>query len=607
MHMNARLVHRLGAVGLVTLVIASGCGGDDDDTGSGGASGRGGSGGQAGKSGATAGKGNGAGGTSGASETGGAGANDGGSARGGNANGGVPGTSGGAPGTSGGAPGASGGAPGASEGGASGAGVGDLALLNVDMSFTSLLPGEQEFLTVHAVADDGSNDTATASSADHSVATASLTGETLVITAGAELGETTVTVKSGAGLTKTVDVLVSNPRALKIGNDLLVAYVDDYDLLYNDAGSGADLDGSFWSPQVANGFYAVGHLDRVGHDDPSGQMAMIVVKPLVDDAVAAPTDYTYIWDDSGSGASMDGSFWKPVCPTNYSALGTVGAVDSHAKPPLDAIRCVRSDLVEPAAIGDPLWNDGGSGADDDFGSWGITVPPDSDSEGTVPLVSGSFVGSSGYTKPTSDPAANMLRITVPIVREVDESKAFPRLTSLLPPDETTPVQTGRAVLIPFTAVNDDARDFDYKVKTSPFYQLDRDVYYRLLVDQYNETDVAQEIDHDVTSGVSMEQTQEFSITTGISVSVTGGVNFIADATATVTVSLELGYSSSTTIGEFTQQSVTKDITIPPHSAIALWQLIDRFTLKRRNGNVWETVGTPWEIGVDSFVVDQYPH
>ena len=70
--------------------------------------------------------------------------------------------------------------------------------------------------------------------------------------------------------------------------------------------------------------------------------------------------------------------------------------------------------------------------------------------------------------------------------------------------------------------------------------------------------------------------------------------------------LELGYSSSTTIGEFREESVTKDIVVPPHTAAALWQLIHRFTLKRRNRNTWETVGAPWEVGVNSFVVDQYP-
>jgi hypothetical protein len=583
---------RLGAVALVTLFVAFGCGGDDDDSSGSGATGGG----------ASAGKGGGGHGGSGARGGSGPGASGAaGSAE--NAGTGTSGAMNGA-GTSG-AAGLDSSAGGA--GGAGGAAGGGDARLNLDLSFTSLLPGEQEFLAVDAVASDGaSRDGVSAKSGDKSVATVAITGETLVITAGTKLGETTITVTSAAGLTKSVDVLVSDPRALKIKNDLLIAFVDDYDLLYSDVGSGADLDGAFWSPKLANGFYALGHLDRADHTDPTGQQAMIVVKPLVDDAVAVPTDFTYIWDDSGSGASMDGSFWKPVCPTDYVALGTVGAVASHAKPPLDVIRCLRSDLAEAAGIGDGLWSDGGSGADNDFGSWAIVVPPASDSDGTLPLVSGSFVGEGGYDKPTSDPAANMLRLEIPIVREIDESKAYPKLASILPPDETTPVQTGRAVLIPFTAINDDAKSFDYKVKKSPFYRLDRDVYYRLLVHQYNETDVDQDVSHDVTTGVTKEQTEEFSITTGISVSVTGGVNFVASAETTVTVSVELGYSSSTSIGEFTQHSVTKNVTIPPHSAAALWQLVDRFTLKRRNGNVWETVGAPWEIGVDSFVVDQYP-
>ena len=87
---------------------------------------------------------------------------------------------------------------------------------------------------------------------------------------------------------------------------------------------------------------------------------------------------------------------------------------------------------------------------------------------------------------------------------------------------------------------------------------------------------------------------------------TSGVSFGVNASTTVTMSIELGYSSATSVGEFKQESLTKDVTIPPESSAALWQLIHRFTLKRRNGNLWETVGTPWEIGVNSFVVDAYP-
>jgi hypothetical protein len=519
------------------------------------------------------------------------------------------GKGGGSSGSSGeGGEGATGGTRAGTGGGAGGEGGGGAtrARLSVALSFTSLLPEEQEFLVVFAKADDGSDETASATSADESIATATLVGSTLVIQAGTELGETVVTVESASGLRKTVSVLVSDPRALKIGDDLLVAWISDFDLLYQDGGSGASIDGSYWAPRLSNGFLALGHYGQTGYADPSGTAAMLVVKALSDDALAIPTDLTWIWDDAGSGGDWDGSFWKPVCPTNYQALGTVAAMASWTKPPLDVVRCVRSDLVEPGALGGALWNDLGSGANNDFASWSIAVAPGSESAGTVPLVSGSFVGANVYTAPASDPTANILRLGIPIVREIELERAFPTLESLLPPEETTPVEVGRAVLIPFIAVADPARNLDYKVNTSPFYRLERDVYYRRLVHQYNQTSVDQTISHSVTTGVSREDTEEVSITTGISVSVEGGVSFIVDATATVTVSLELGYSSSTTIGEFREESVTKDIVVPPHTAAALWQLIHRFTLKRRNGNTWETVGAPWEVGVNSFVVDQYP-
>jgi len=568
------LVRGIGVSFVLSALVMHGCGGDDDGNSAAGGTG---------------------GGSSGSSGKGGKGGKGGEGGEGGE---GARGGTGGGAGEAGG--GTSGGAGEAGGDGASN------ARLSVDLSFTSLLPNEQEFLVVLATADNGSDETATVTSADETIATATIVGTTLVIQAGTELGETVLTVESASGLEKTVTVLVSDPRALKIGDDLLVAWVSDFDLLYQDGGSGASLDGSYWAPRLSNGFFALGHHGQVGYADPSGTAAMLVVKPLSEDALAIPTDLAWIWDDAGSGGDWDGSFWKPVCPTNYQALGTVAAMASWTKPPLDVVRCVRSDLVEPGALGAALWNDLGSGANNDFASWSIAVAPGSESAGTVPLVSGSFVGANVYTAPASDPTANILRLGIPIVREIELERAFPSLDSLLPPEETTPVEVGRAVLIPFIAVADPARTLDYKVSTSPFYRLERDVYYRRLVHQYNQTSVDQTISHTVTTGVTREDTEEFSITTGISISVEGGVSFIVDATATVTVSLELGYSSSTTIGEFREESVTKDVVVPPRTAAALWQLIHRFTLKRRNGNTWETVGAPWEVGVNSFVVDQYP-
>jgi hypothetical protein len=332
-----------------------------------------------------------------------------------------------------------------------------------------------------------------------------------------------------------------------------------------------------------------------------------VVKALQADALAIPTDFTQIWNDNNSGASMNGSFWRPVCPANYKALGHVGAENSWDKPPLDVIRCVRMDLVEIAAVGGQIWNDRSSGASLNFSAWSVMIPPGVPSIGTMPIAPGTFVGAGDWNQPSSDAAANMVRLDIPIVREVDLGNAFPKLESLLPPEETTPVQLGRSILIPFTNVADPARTLGYKVDTSPFYRLDRDVYYRRLLHQYNSTDLEQPISHAVTTGVSMERSEEFSITTGISVTVSGGVNFgVGSAGSEVTVSLELGYTTSTTLGEFREETISKDVVVPPHSSAALWQLIHRFTLKRRNGSAWETVGTPWEIGVNSFVVDSYP-
>jgi hypothetical protein len=173
---------------------------------------------------------------------------------------------------------------------------------------------------------------------------------------------------------------------------LEVQYVHDFEPVWNDSGSGAFLDGSFYKPVLPAGFFAVGHFGQGGYGSPNGLVA--VVSELIPGALARPVRYEAIWTDSGSGSDRDGAFWKPIPPAGYTCLGVVvtgyNFGTGYAPPSLDEVRCVRTELTTPAGIDRKIWDDSGSSTDRDLAVWHL-VP---NSAGGVYL--GSFACGSSY-------------------------------------------------------------------------------------------------------------------------------------------------------------------------------------------------------------------
>lgn len=139
-------------------------------------------------------------------------------------------------------------------------------------------------------------------------------------------------------------------------------------LIWDDAGSGADLDGYFFLPEVGHSEYMIGgHASQKRRskyhcvttvsevpDNPKGTPPLLV----------PPADWQQVWKDSGSGATRDGSFWKAIPPdNNYVCLGSVVQLNHNAKPNLTNYRCVHKSLTDKIVSHNIVWSDKGSGAD----------------------------------------------------------------------------------------------------------------------------------------------------------------------------------------------------------------------------------------------------
>jgi hypothetical protein len=167
---------------------------------------------------------------------------------------------------------------------------------------------------------------------------------------------------------------------------LELAYTDSMQLAWWDKGSGGTWDGAYYRPLPPEGFYSLGSYGQSNYGPVTG--VLYVARELVPGVLASPVDYTWVYSDWGSGAHLDGSFWKPVAPDGYVCLGLVAQV-GYSKPGADAIRCVREDLTVPAKVGNTIWIDRGTGAHYYFGSWQI-VPADEHG-----IFLGTFTGSGG--------------------------------------------------------------------------------------------------------------------------------------------------------------------------------------------------------------------
>ncbi|MFC1964314.1 Vps62-related protein [Chloroflexota bacterium] len=477
--------------------------------------------------------------------------------------------------------------------------------LEVDTKIISVEVGKTGVIRVAASKDDGSPDTITAeASNDHASAIVAADGSINVV--GSSLGEAELTIKSGSGLTKSAKVKVDDPMALTY-KGLAITFTDQFKWMWDDIGSGGDYDGSYWHPIPQKGYYALGSSGIRQYGNPNGNTAVIVVKELDSSgALAAPTDYERIWADSGSGANNDGSFWKPIAPEGYVALGVV-AMGSYGKPSLDAIRCVRKDLTANAKIGDMVWIDKGTGADTDFGSWEVAPPDAPNAPGMAYLKPGTFVAHTSHGAPSSHSALNVLNVKLPVVTDMSDANYAPRLNSYDEPPANTDSYLAKVIAVPFTLIVDKSYDMHWKVTNSPIYKIRREEYYNNQF-FYNNRDGSSPIRHTVTDtvGISQKESETYSHSVGIKISAESGCELIGGKVS-VELNYEFGYESTSEFSAFQEHEVSREVVIPAKTASCLWQKATKFTLMRNNNNWEDVAGSVNEITIDSFVKGEYPH
>jgi hypothetical protein len=395
--------------------------------------------------------------------------------------------------------------------------------------------------------------------------------------------------------TKTIGTEVNS--TIPFG-DLLITLTSAYDWRYNDSGSGSDRDGSFFHPQSQGSMRPLGSVVIDGYDDINNNRASMLVGDGGNAAVASPVSYTSIWNDAGSGGDNDGSVWRPVAPQGYVTLGDV-AVKGYDAPSLEDVWCVRADLVTPSAYDSaPTWTDQGSGGDNDIAAWHVVVRDPANDATKGVLEPDTFISVASYDEGPNYGLAYVL--LVPIVAQSAQVPAGPPpLTSrTAPPAETQPYMD-RAVTLPFTSMfaRTDRQSLDNIGE--PFCTLQRWCGWTLTLFDDNTTSLPQSSSKATTVGITDTTSETFANSVGVKVGVSYGVL----TKASIELSYQFTYTTSSTRALLTSDTVTRQLATPSQHAAALWTAHFAFKSVRLDGS---EIGNDLDFDVDVFSHDQYP-
>ncbi|MDC3953566.1 Vps62-related protein [Polyangium jinanense] len=414
---------------------------------------------------------------------------------------------------------------------------------------------------------------------------------------------------------RSVTEALAEPRAADLleqdaASDLEIKFTNRFELTWNDRSSGGRYNGAYYRPLPPDGFYALGHYGRKNYNMPTDTDLVLVVKDTSRDpsrpALRPPVDLKPVWNDRGSGASMDGSFWRPVPPQGYVAMGLV-STRGHGKPRVDEIRCVRADLAAPGLPGDLIWNNRETGTRHEFGSWTIKAQSGAPS-GEAWIQPGTFYGVASRSQPEHDELLWALRVPIPTLAKYQSPDVFPRLHSFARPSPHEEVIAVYEAQVPFVLVHDAQYTDAQRFVLSPLYTLRRSDRYVLINWAYNQGTRDQAVSFTHSASEEKWDADAWSAKVGISATMGGEAAWEAISpiklSASATMGMDFTYTKTITLRTGKVDTWTIPLSVPAGKAIAAWYLQSTYRLFRQDGT---EVGTGLGVTVpDSVVFDEFP-
>uniref|UniRef100_A0A1J3IJG5 Vacuolar protein sorting-associated protein 62 n=1 Tax=Noccaea caerulescens TaxID=107243 RepID=A0A1J3IJG5_NOCCA len=149
-------------------------------------------------------------------------------------------------------------------------------------------------------------------------------------------------------------------RTIDLGG-LEVSQVSTFNKVWCTYEGGPDnLGATFFEPSsIPSGFSILGYYAQPNNRRLFGWV--LTARDLSNNTLKPPVDYTLVANTESLKIKQDGPgyFWQPVAPDGYQAVGLI-VTNSSQKPPLDKLRCVRSDLTEQCEADTPIWESNGA-------------------------------------------------------------------------------------------------------------------------------------------------------------------------------------------------------------------------------------------------------
>ncbi|XP_010544519.1 PREDICTED: uncharacterized protein LOC104817144 [Tarenaya hassleriana] len=141
---------------------------------------------------------------------------------------------------------------------------------------------------------------------------------------------------------------------------LQICQVSTFNKVWTTNEGGPDnLGATFFEPaSVPPGFSILGFYAQPNNRPLFGWV--LAAKDASGNTLETPVDYSLVGSTESLKIKQDGAgyVWQPVPPDGYTAVGLV-VTNSPQKPPLDNIRCVRSDLTEQCEADKWIWGTNG--------------------------------------------------------------------------------------------------------------------------------------------------------------------------------------------------------------------------------------------------------
>jgi hypothetical protein len=378
--------------------------------------------------------------------------------------------------------------------------------------------------------------------------------------------------------------------------DLSLAFIGGgaLQLAWLDQGSLGICDGAFYNPafdmlrkeygSFYDDYFFLGSHGRSNYRPSEGPM-LLVRDVGAQGALRPADDFEPIWTDKGSGARMDGSFWRPIChDKSYVPLGIV-CVRGYAKPDPKRLRValVHARLTVHGKVGDRVWYDKLTGAKKDFSAWSTTVPEGVSSEGNILIAPGGFTAVASHSKPATARENRVLKLPLTVISK--KIATPPDLTAREEPPASTVVES-ETVTVPFTAVRDPGLALSDRIADSPFYTISRDDVFNRERYQENSKPIA--VTQRITTRVGREEseTKTFERELGLGASSTAGMSYMGvSASVTRSVDFRLRWHTSTTTKTASETTVEKEYSVSPYAAMAVWTRAVRITVRRHDQTI----------------------